>query len=52
LWTSNFITSAITAGTEDQKQVLTRLLKNQEDIGNAINPVYGEKAGNKLTDLL
>lgn len=52
LWTSNYITSATTAGTEDQKQVLTRLLKNQEDIGNAIKPVYGEKAGNKLKDLL
>ncbi|WHZ00085.1 glycosyltransferase [Peribacillus simplex] len=52
LWTSNYITSATTAGAEDQKQVLARLLKNQEDIGNAIKPVYGEKAGKKLTDLL
>jgi hypothetical protein len=52
LWTSNYITSATSAGSEDQKQVLTRLLKNQEDIGNAVKPIYGEKAGNKLTDLL
>ncbi|MED0962388.1 glycosyltransferase [Bacillus paramycoides] len=52
LWTSNYITSATTAGAEDQKRVLSRLLKNQEDIGNAVKPVYGEKAGNKLTDLL
>ncbi|MCK1993465.1 glycosyltransferase [Peribacillus muralis] len=52
LWTSNYITSATTAGAEDQKEVLARLLKNQEDIGNAIKPVYGEEAGNKLTDLL
>ncbi|KZE51617.1 hypothetical protein [Rossellomorea marisflavi] len=52
LWTSNYITSATTADAEDQKQVLTRLLKNQEDIGNAIKPVYGEKAGNQLTGLL
>jgi hypothetical protein len=51
LWTSNYITSATTAGAEDQMQVLTRLLKNQEDIGNAIKPVYGEQAGNKLIDL-
>lgn len=49
---SFYITSATTAGAEDQKPVLTRLLRNQEDIGNAIKPVYGEKAGNKLTDLL
>ncbi|WP_057914965.1 hypothetical protein [Peribacillus muralis] len=52
LWTSNYITSATTAGAEDQKEVLARLLKNQEDIGNAIKPVYGAEAGNKLTDLL
>ncbi len=52
MWTSNYITSATTAGAEDQKQVLTRLLKNQEDIGNAVKPVYGEKAGKKLTNLL
>ncbi len=52
LWTSNYITSATTAGAEDQKQVLKRLLKNQEEIGNAVKPVYGEKAGNKLTALL
>ncbi|KGX91844.1 DUF3435 domain-containing protein [Pontibacillus marinus] len=52
LWTSNYITSATTAGAEDQKEVLSRLLRNQEDIGNAIKPLYGEKAGNKLTDLL
>ncbi|MDW4528322.1 glycosyltransferase [Rossellomorea marisflavi] len=52
LWTSNYITSATTADAGDQKQVLTRLLKNQEDIGNAIKPVYGEQAGNQLTGLL
>jgi len=52
LWTSNYITSATTGGAMDQKQVLTRLLKNQEDIGNAIKPIYGEEAGNKLTSLL
>ncbi|RLQ94524.1 glycosyltransferase [Falsibacillus albus] len=52
LWTSNYITSATTAGSKDQQQVLARLLKNQKDIGNAVKPVYGEKVGNKLAELL
>ncbi|GLB61048.1 glycosyltransferase [Cytobacillus sp. NCCP-133] len=52
LWTSNYITSATTAGAEDQKQVMARLMKNQEDIGNSIKPYYGEAGGNKLTELL
>lgn len=30
----------------------TRLLKNQEDIGNSIKSYYGEEAGNQLTTLL
>nr|WP_141432476.1 glycosyltransferase [Bacillus sp. 03113] len=51
IWTRNYIISAL-AGLEDQQKVLARLLKNQEDIGNAIKPYYGEQAGNKLTELL
>lgn len=51
VWTRNYIVSAV-AGMKDQKQVLTRLLRNQEDIGNAFKPYYGETAGNKLTELL
>jgi hypothetical protein len=50
-WTRSYIISAI-AGLEDQKDVLARLLKNQQDIGDAIKPYYGDAAGNKLADLL
>ncbi|MDR6552548.1 glycosyltransferase [Paenibacillus qinlingensis] len=50
-WTRSYIVSAL-AGVEDQKDVLARLLKNQQDIGDAIKPYYGDAAGNKLADLL
>ena len=50
-YTSFYITSAL-AGSDDAGKVAERLLKNQEDLGNAIKPVYGEVAGNKLTALL
>jgi hypothetical protein len=36
-------------GTDES---VKRLLKNQDDIGNAIKPYYGDEAGNKLTALL
>lgn len=51
LWTERYLVSAI-AGLEDQEKVLARLLRNQDDIGNAIKPFYGEAAGNKLAQLL
>jgi hypothetical protein len=51
IWTHNYIVSAVD-GLEDQEKVLERLLQNQKDIGNAIKPYYGEKAGNQLADLL
>jgi len=50
-YTSFYITSAL-AGSDDAGKVAERLLKNQEDLGNAIKPIYGEAAGNKLTALL
>jgi len=51
IWTRSYIVSAI-SNRPDQKDVLDRLLQNQQDIGNVIKPYYGEAAGNKLADLL
>ena len=50
-WTRMYIISAV-AGTPDAAAAAGRLLRNQEDIGNAIVPYYGQSAGTKLTDLL
>lgn len=51
IWMRSYIVSAL-ANLPDQKDVLDRLLRNQQDIGNVIKPYYGEDAGNKLADLL
>lgn len=51
VWTRSYIVSAL-ANLPDQQDVLDRLLRNQQDIGNLIKPYYGEAAGNKLADLL
>lgn len=50
-WTRNVIVDFAedAPGTADD---VNRLLKNQEDIGDAIKPYYGEDAGNQLTALL
>ena len=51
VWTRNVILNIIDdlPGTE---QAVNRLLKNQDDIGNAIKPFYGEAGGKELTRLL
>lgn len=50
-WTRSYIISAL-ASLEDKDDVAQRLLKNQDDIGNSIKPIYGDEAGNTLTKLL
>jgi hypothetical protein len=50
-WTRLAIVS-FAAGLPDLPATEARLLANQTDIGNAIKPYYGRKAGNQLTALL
>ena len=51
VYTRNFIIDAA-AGLPEQQATTERLLRNQDDIGNAIKPFYGEENGAKLTALL
>ena len=51
IWTRQYIVAAV-AGDPSAQAASVRLLKNQEDIGNAVVPYYGAAAGVKLTDLL
>jgi hypothetical protein len=50
-YTRAYIVSAV-AGLPDLSAVTQRLLRNQDDIGSAIKPIYGEDAGKKLAALL
>ncbi len=50
-WTRMYIVN-FAGGIDDDDQAALRLMKNQEDIGDAIKPYYGEGAGEELTALL
>jgi hypothetical protein len=50
-YTRNYIISAL-ARLPDTDSVAKRLLANQDDIGNAVKPYYGDEAGQKLAALL
>src|SRR5262245_52839389 len=50
-WTRLYIVSAA-AGLPDADPTAERLLKNQDDIGKALEPYYGDKAAAGLTALL
>jgi len=51
VWTRDYIIAA-TASEPDAPAAISRLLKNQEDIGNAVAKYYGDAAGRQLTTLL
>jgi len=51
VWTRNVILNIID-GLPGTDEAVARLLKNQDDIGDAIKPYYGNDAGDKLTKLL
>jgi hypothetical protein len=51
IWTREYVVAAIKE-TPDKDAAAGRLLRNQEDIGNAVAPLYGDDAGKGLTDLL
>jgi len=54
VWTRQFIVSAATesGNLADIGPTTDRLLANQSDIGSALEPFYGEAAGNQVTALL
>jgi hypothetical protein len=51
LWTRNVVINIID-GTPGTTEAVNRLLQNQEDIGDAIKPYYGDANGDALTELL
>jgi hypothetical protein len=50
-WTRFYMVSAL-AGLPDTQPRFEGMLRNQDDIGRAVKPFYGEEAGTQLTVLL
>ena len=48
-WTRLGECISLTTDSPNTKATVARLLRNQSDIGNAIKPYYGAKAGNELS---
>lgn len=51
IFTRDYIVAA-TSNSPDASAIAARLMKNQEDIGSAIAPYYGNEAASRLTSLL
>jgi hypothetical protein len=51
VWTRDYIIAAV-GDQPDAKTAANRLMKNQEEIGNAVAKFYGAPAGQQLTTLL
>jgi len=51
VWTRDYIVAAVD-DRPDAQAAANRLMKNQEDIGNAVAGYYGQPAGQQLTALL
>jgi len=51
VYTRNFIVSAV-AAQPDTAEALQRLMRNQDEIGEAVKPYYGDAAGTQLASLL
>lgn len=51
VWTREYIVAAL-GDQPDAHAAANRLMRNQEDIGNAVGKIYGDAAGKQLTALL
>ncbi len=52
IWTREYVVAAIDGPEGVAQAAASRLMRNQEDIGNAVAAYYGASAGSQLTSLL